>query len=84
MSMNFTSTIGIVPHYFDKRKSVAYAAPGLGSGIAMVTYPYILTNLLQAYNYKLAVLYLSPVFLLTITAPLVFKAQLPKTNPSLL
>ena len=81
MSMNFTSTIGIVPHYFDKRKSVAYAAPGLGSGIAMVTYPYILTNLLQAYNYKLAVLYLSPVFLLTITAPLVFKSQLPTNKP---
>ena len=51
-SMNFVSAVGIVPHYFEKRKAAAYAATGLGTGVGMVAFPYMLTAMLQSYGYK--------------------------------
>ena len=78
MSMNMTSSIGIVPHYFEKRKAAAYSCTGLGQGISMVVFPYILSTMLETYGYKLTLLYVSPVFLLSVTAPIVFK---PQTSP---
>ena len=74
--MNFVSAVGIVPHYFEKRKPAAYAATGLGTGVGMVAFPYMLTAMLQSYGYKLTMLYLTPLSLTAITAPIVFKPQI--------
>lgn len=81
-SMNFISSIGIIPHYFEKRKLAAYTAPGVGSGIAMVSFSYILTSLLEVHGYKMTILYLSPIFLLAASAPIVFKPQISSKKPA--
>lgn len=79
--MNMTSSIGIVPHYFEKKKAAAYSCTGLGQGISMVVFPYILTTMLDTYGYKLTLLYISPIFLLSVTAPIVFKPQISPLKP---
>ena len=82
MSMNMTSSIGIVPHYFEKRKAAAYSCTGLGQWISMVVLPYLLSTMLETYGYKLTLLYVSPVFLLSVTAPIVFKPQTSPQKPA--
>ena len=41
MSSTVISAVGVVPHYFKKRKDTAYTGQGLGIGIAFTAYPYI-------------------------------------------
>jgi len=80
MSMNLMSTIGIVPHYFQKRKNMAYAATGFGSGVAFLLYPYAMKSLFAEHGYRNTILLLLPLPAMTITAPLFFKEK--KLNES--
>ena len=73
--MNITSTVAIVPHYFDKRKSAGYASLGLGEGIALVSLPYLLKSALDTYGFRLTLLYCSPIAVLSLVGPIVFIPQ---------
>ena len=81
MSMNMAATLGIVRHYFDKRKGAAFACIGLGAGVGQVTFPALLSTMLTNFGYKLTMLYISPIFLLNILPPILFKEQLPLNKP---
>lgn len=81
MCMNMTATIGVVPHYFDKRKGAAYAGTGLGSGMGTVLYPLILSKMLEKYGYANTVLSVTPISLMSIAAIIVFKPQLEQKAP---
>ena len=72
VSMNIASTVEIIPHYLEKRKSVGYACLGLGEGIALVTLPYLFKLLLNGYGFKLTLLYISPIALLSLVGLVVF------------
>ena len=72
VSMNIASTVEIIPQYLEKRKSVGYACLGLGEGIALVTLPYLLKFLLNGYGFKLTLLYISPIALLSLVGLVVF------------
>lgn len=75
-SLLLIASIGIVPHYFERRKSAAYAGPAMGSGIGMVSYPYISSAMLETFGYRFGGLYLAPLFMMTLSAPLVYRPQL--------
>ena len=79
--MNMVSTIGVVPHYFSKRKDAAYACTGLGSGLATLVYPVILSKMLSSFSYKETMYYISPLVLLSMLAPVVFIPQLDQQRP---
>lgn len=81
MSMTTAASLGIVRHYFDKRKGAAFACIGLGAGLGQVTFPVVLAEMLAKYGYKLTILYISPIFLLNILPPILFKEQLPLNKP---
>lgn len=73
--MNIASSVAVVPHYFEKKKAVAYACLGLGEGIAYVALPYILKSSLDAYGFKFTLLYMLPMTLLSLAGPIVFIPQ---------
>lgn len=73
--MNIASSVAIIPHYFERRKPLAYSCLGLGEGIALVALPYILKYLLDTYEYRSTLLYISPISLLTLVGPIVFIPQ---------
>ena len=75
VSMNIACSLAIIPHYFEKRKSVAYACIGLGEGIALVALPYIMKALLDAHGFKLTFLYISPITLLALLGAVLFMPQ---------
>ena len=77
MSMTVTSTLGIVRHYFEKRRGAAFASIAVGAGLAGVVNPVILSSMLTKFGYKYTMLYISPMFLLNIVPPALFKEQLP-------
>lgn len=73
--MNITSSVAIIPHYCERKKPGAYACLGLGEGIALVALPYKLNALLNAYRFKLTLLNISPMTLLSLVAVIVFIPQ---------
>ena len=81
ISSTFTSSIGVIPHYFTKRKDAAYTGLGLGVGIAFTAYPYITESAFSAFGYKLGVLSLLPIFLGSVAAAVFFIPQLPAEKP---
>lgn len=81
MCMNMVSTIGIVPHYFEEKKEAAYACTGLGSGIATLIYPTVLSKMQTILTYKETMFYMTPITVLSILAPLVFIPQLEQKKP---
>lgn len=70
--MSLLASVAIVPSYFETRKSAAYACIGLGEGIGLVAFPYILTALLDKYGFRYAVLLVSPVVALSVTSAIVY------------
>ena len=78
MSLCFVSTFGVIPHYFHKRKTAAYAGIGLGVGIGLAAYPTITTYVLDALGFKYGMLSLNALFIFPVISIFVFKPQLPK------
>ena len=76
--MVWTATIKIVPHYFKTRQKMAYMATGVGYGIGRAVFPYIITSIYDATNYRDTILYCCCFFLLSISAPISYKEQMPK------
>jgi len=81
VSMLWTATIKIVPHYFKARQKMAYMATGIGYGIGRAVFPYIVTTIYDATNYRDTVLYTVIFFAFSITAPICYREQLPKDRP---
>lgn len=75
ISMNLLASISIVPSYFEKRKPAAYACTGLGEGIGLVAYPYIMSALIAKYEFKIGVLLVSPIIALSATSAIVFNPK---------
>ena len=79
--MLWTSSIKVVPHYFKARQKMAYMATGIGYGLGRAVFPYIMTTILEATDYKTTILYTVIFFAFSITAPITYKEQLPKNRP---
>ena len=77
MSSTFISSIGVIPHYFERRKDAAYTGVGLGVGIAFTAYPYITESVFASFGYKYGILCLLPSFICSIAAAVIFIPQLP-------
>ena len=81
ISSTYTSSIGVIPHYFIKRKDTAYTGLGLGVGIAFTAYPYITESVFSTFGYRDGILCLLPIFICSIAAAVVFVPQLPAEKP---
>ena len=81
ISSTYTSSIGVIPHYFKKRKDAAYTGLGLGVGIAFTAYPYITESVFSTFGFRDGILCLLPVFICSIAAAVVFVPQLPAEKP---
>lgn len=79
--MSVTSTLGIVRHYFDKRRVAAFASISVGSAVAGVLFPPVISSMLTKFGYKYTILYISPLFALNILAPILFIEQIPREKP---
>lgn len=60
---------------------MAYMATGIGYGIGRAVFPYIMTTIFEATNYRDTILYTVIFFAFSLTAPLTYKEQLPKQRP---
>ena len=56
MSLTFISSIGVIPHYFKRRKDAAYTGVGLGVGIAFTASPYKTESVFASFGYKYGIL----------------------------
>ena len=81
MSSTVISAIGVVPHYFKRRKDAAFTGIGLGTGIAFTAYPYITESAFTTFGYKYGILSLLPIFTCSIAAAVIFIPQLPAEKP---
>ncbi|XP_067933500.1 monocarboxylate transporter 8-like [Watersipora subatra] len=81
VSLLWTASIKIVPHYFKKRQKMAYMATGVGYGIGRAVFPYIITSIFKVTNYKETMLYTVIFYAISISAPIAYKEQLPKARP---
>ena len=76
MGMSLTSTIGVIPHYFKRRKVAAYMGLGLGSGIGFAAYPYITKSALDTFGYRYGMLILLSIFTISLVTPIIFKPRI--------
>ena len=81
VSMIWTSTIKIAPHYFKVRLQMAYMATGLGYGIGRTVFPYIIASIYEATSYRNAVLFTAVLFAQSLSAPIFYIEQLPRDCP---
>ena len=75
MSLCFVSTFGVIPHFFHKRKTAAYAGIGLGTGIGLAAYPSITIYLLDRLGFRYGILSLGALFIIPAVSIFVFKPQ---------
>lgn len=79
--MIWTATIKVVPHYFKERQKMAYMATGIGYGIGRAAFPFVISEIYKASNYRDTMLYTTIFFCFSITGPLIYKERLPKAEP---
>ena len=78
MSLCFVSPFRVIPHYFHKRKTAAYAGIGLGTGIGLAAYPSITIYVLDRLGFRYGILSLGALVIIPAVSIFVFKPQLPK------
>ena len=75
ISLCFVSTFGVIPHYFERRKPVAYAGIGLGTGIGLAAEPSITAAALDIFGFRNGLLCLSVPFVIPVISAVIFKPQ---------